>query len=134
MKCEITSTLTKKLKFKKWKDLNFRIIIKFDKRGDLYMGLFDYIDKIVKPTMENIRVIYKTINVKYDSLIDMAVEPDSEKYKKWMQTLNCLKVSENIIINCIENDEIDDYDWLDLKFNIYRFQVKYGGLKNMKVQ
>ena len=46
------------------------------------MGLFDYIDKIVKPTMENIRVIYKTINVKYDSLIDMAVEPDSEKYKK----------------------------------------------------
>lgn len=98
------------------------------------MGLFDYIDKIVKPTMENIRVIYKTINVKYDSLIDMAVEPDSEKYKKWMQTLNCLKVSEDIIINCIENDEIDDYDWLDLKFNIYRFQVKYGGLKNMKVQ
>lgn len=51
------------------------------------MRIFDYIDTIEKPTIDNIRVIYKAINVKYDELIDMAVEPNSKNYNKWMQTL-----------------------------------------------
>lgn len=98
------------------------------------MLLLDYVDKIEKPTIENIRAIYKTINFKYDSLIDLAVEPNSEKYNKWIKTLDCLKESENIIFKCIQNNAISDIDWLELKYNIYRFQVKYGGLKYMKVE
>ena len=35
------------------------------------MRFFDYIDTIEKPTIENIRVIYKAVNEKYDDLIDM---------------------------------------------------------------
>ena len=38
------------------------------------MRFFDYIDTIEKPTIDNIRVIYKAINEKYDDLIDMALE------------------------------------------------------------
>lgn len=37
------------------------------------MRFFDYIDTIEKPTMENIRAIYRAISTKYDDLIDMAV-------------------------------------------------------------
>ena len=50
------------------------------------MRLFDYIETIEMPTIDHVRVIYKAINVKYDELIDMAVEPNSKNYKKWMQT------------------------------------------------
>ena len=64
------------------------------------MRIFDYLDTIEKPTIDNIRVIYKAINVKYDELIDMAVEPNSKNYNKWMQTLDCLKASEDLIIEC----------------------------------
>ena len=98
------------------------------------MRFFDYMDTIEKPTIDCIRLIYKAINVKYDELIDMAVEPNSEKYNKWTQTLECLKESENIIFKCIQNNAISDIDWLKLKYSIYRFQVKYGGLKYMKVE
>lgn len=41
----------------------------------IYMRFFDYIDTIEKPTIDNIRVIYKAVNEKYDDLIDMALEP-----------------------------------------------------------
>ena len=34
----------------------------------------------------------------------------------------------------IQNNAISDIDWLKLKYSIYRFQVKYGGLKYMKVE
>ena len=47
----------------------------------IYMRFFDYIDTIEKPTIENIRVIYKAVNEKYDDLIDMALEPNSKNYK-----------------------------------------------------
>lgn len=46
------------------------------------MRFFDYIDTIEKPTIDNIRVIYKAVNEKYDDLIDMALEPNSKNYKK----------------------------------------------------
>ena len=98
------------------------------------MRFFDYIDTIEKPTVENIRAIYRAISIKYDDLIDMAVEPNSKNYKKWMQTLDCLKESENIIIHCIENNAISDMEWLELRCSIYRFQVKYGGLKYMNIE
>lgn len=98
------------------------------------MRFLDYVDKIEKPTIENIRAIYKTINLKYDNIIDMAVEPNSEKFNKWTQTLECLKESENIIFKCIQDNSISDIDWLKLKYSIYRFQVKYGGLKYMKIE
>ena len=55
------------------------------------MRFFDYIDTIEKPTIENIRVIYKAVNEKYDDLIDMALEPNSKNYKKWVQNMECLK-------------------------------------------
>ena len=58
------------------------------------MRFFDYIDTIEKPTIENIRVIYKAVNEKYDDLIDMALEPNSKNYKKWVQNMECLKKSE----------------------------------------
>ena len=45
------------------------------------MRFFDYIDTIEKPTIDNIRVIYKAVNEKYDDLIDMALEPNSKNYK-----------------------------------------------------
>lgn len=45
------------------------------------MRLFDYIETIEMPTIDNVRVIYRAINVKYDELIDMAVEPNSKNYK-----------------------------------------------------
>ena len=67
----------------------------------IYMRFFDYIDTIEKPTIENIRVIYKAINEKYDDLIDMALEPNSKNYKKWVQNMECLKKSENMMIDCI---------------------------------
>ena len=98
------------------------------------MRIFDYIDTIEKPTIDNIRVIYKAINVKYDELIDMAVEPNSKNYNKWMQTLDCLKASEDLIIECIGKNAITDMEWLQLKCNIYKFQVKYGGLKYLNVE
>jgi hypothetical protein len=97
------------------------------------MRLFDYIETIEMPTIDHVRVIYKAINVKYDELIDMAVEPNSKNYKKWMQTLDCLKVSENLIIECIGNNNIIEMEWLRLKCSIYKFQVKYGGLKYINV-
>lgn len=97
------------------------------------MRLFDYIETIEMPTIDHVRVIYKAINVKYDELIDMAVEPNSKNYKKWMQTLDCLKVSENLIIECIGNNNITEMEWLSLKCSIYKFQVKYGGLKYINV-
>ena len=97
------------------------------------MRLFDYIETIEMPTIDHVRVIYKAINVKYDELIDMAVEPNSKNYKKWMQTLDCLKVSENLIIECIGNNNITEMEWLRLKCGIYKFQVKYGGLKYINV-
>ena len=50
------------------------------------MRFFDYIDTIEKPTIDNIRVIYKAVNEKYDDLIDMALEPNSKNYKKWVQS------------------------------------------------
>lgn len=53
--------------------------------------IFDYIDTIEKPTIDNIRVIYKAVNEKYDDLIDMALEPNSKNYKKWVQNMECLK-------------------------------------------
>lgn len=98
------------------------------------MRFFDYMDTIEKPTIDNIRVIYKAINVKYDELIDMAVEPNSKNYNKWMQTLDCLKASEDFIIECIGKNAITDMEWLQLKCNIYKFQVKYGGLKYLNVE
>ena len=98
------------------------------------MRFFDYLDTIEKPTIDNIRVIYKTINVKYDELIDMAVEPNSKNYNKWMQTLDCLKASEDLIIECIGKNAITDMEWLQLKCDIYKFQVKYGGLKYLNVE
>lgn len=98
------------------------------------MRFFDYLDTIEKPTIDNIRVIYKAINVKYDELIDMAVEPNSKNYNKWMQTLDCLKASEDLIIECIGKNAITDMEWLQLKCNIYKFQVKYGGLKYLNVE
>ena len=55
------------------------------------MRFFDYIDTIEKPTIDNIRVIYKAVNEKYDDLIDMALEPNSKNYKKWVQNMECLK-------------------------------------------
>jgi hypothetical protein len=70
------------------------------------MRFFDYMDTIEKPTIDNIRVIYKAINVKYDELIDMAVEPNSKNYNKWMQTLDCLKASEDLIIECIGKNRL----------------------------
>ena len=97
------------------------------------MRIFDYIDTIEKPTIDNIRVIYKAINVKYDELIDMAVEPNSKNYNKWMQTLDCLKASEDLIIDCITNNKITDMEWLQLKCDIYKYQVKYGGLKYLNL-
>lgn len=98
------------------------------------MRFFDYLDTIEKPTIDNIRVIYKAINVKYDELIGMAVEPNSKNYNKWMQTLDCLKASEDLIIECIGKNAITDMEWLQLKCNIYKFQVKYGGLKYLNVE
>ena len=98
------------------------------------MRFFDYLDTIEKPTIDNIRVIYKAINVKYDELIDMAVEPNSKNYNKWMQTLDCLKASEDLIIEFIGKKAITDMEWLQLKCNIYKFQVKYGGLKYLNVE
>ena len=98
------------------------------------MRIFDYIDTIEKPTIDNIRVIYKAINVKYDELIDMAVEPNSKNYNKLMQTLGCLKASEDLIIDCITNNKITDMEWLQLKCDIYKYQVKYGGLKYLNVE
>ena len=98
------------------------------------MRFFDYMDTIEKPTIDCIRLIYKAINVKYDELIDMAVEPNSKNYNKWMQTLDCLKASEDLIIECIGKNAITDMEWLQLKCNIYKFQVKYGGLKYLNVE
>lgn len=98
------------------------------------MRFFDYMDTIEKPTIDCIRLIYKAINVKYDELIDMAVEPNSKNYNKWMQTLGCLKASEDLIIECIGKNAITDMEWLQLKCNIYKFQVKYGGLKYLNVE
>lgn len=98
------------------------------------MRLFDFIDNIEKPTTEDLHKIYKVINMKYDEIIDLALEPNSQNYKKWTQTLDCLKQSENMIIDCMSNDEISDMEWLQLKCNIYRFQVKYGGLKYAKIE
>lgn len=72
------------------------------------MRIFDYLDTIEKPTIDNIRVIYKAINVKYDELIDMAVEPNSKNYNKWMQTLDCLKaINDNL--NMYINDHLRMY-------------------------
>ena len=93
------------------------------------MRFFDYIDTIEKPTIDNIRVIYKAVNEKYDDLIDMALEPNSKNYKKWVQNMECLKKSEDMMIDCICNKQITDTEWLELMYNIYRYQVKYGGLK-----
>lgn len=76
------------------------------------MRIFDYIDTIEKPTVKDIRAIYKAINVKYDELIDMAVEPNSKNYKKWMQMLDCLKEAENIILDCISNDSVSEMAWM----------------------
>ena len=98
------------------------------------MRFFDYIDTIEKPTIENIRVIYKAVNEKYDDLIDMALEPNSKNYKKWVQNMECLKKSENILIDCIGNNQITDTEWLELMYNIYRYQVKYGGLKYLTIE
>lgn len=98
------------------------------------MRFFDYMDTIEKPTIDCIRLIYKAINLKYDELIDMAVEPNSKNYNKWMQTLDCLKASEDLIIECIGKNAITDMEWLQLKCNIYKFQVKYGGLKYLNVE
>ena len=68
------------------------------------MRFFDYMDTIEKPTIDCIRLIYKAINVKYDELIDMAVEPNSKNYNKWMQTLDCLKACRSIDIRvCAEH-------------------------------
>lgn len=97
------------------------------------MRFFDYIDTIEKPTIENIRVIYKAVNEKYDDLIDMALEPNSKNYKKWVQNMECLKKSENMLIDCIGNNQITDTEWLELMYNIYKYQVKYGGLKYLTV-
>lgn len=97
------------------------------------MRFFDYIDTIEKPTIENIRVIYKAVNEKYDDLIDMALEPNSKNYKKWVQNMECLKKSENMMIDCIGKKQITDTEWLELMYNIYRYQVKYGGLKYLTV-
>ena len=98
------------------------------------MRFFDYIDTIEKPTIENIRVIYKAVNEKYDDLIDMALEPNSKNYKKWVQNMECLKKSENMMIDCIGKKQITDTEWLELMHNIYRYQVKYGGLKYLKIE
>ena len=98
------------------------------------MRFFDYIDTIEKPTIENIRVIYKAVNEKYDDLIDMALEPNSKNYKKWVQNMECLKKSENMLIDCIGNNQITDTEWLELMYNIYRYQVKYGGLKYLTIE
>ena len=89
------------------------------------MRFFDYMDTIEKPTIDCIRLIYKAINVKYDELIDMAVEPNSK---------DCLKASEDLIIECIGKNAITDMEWLQLKCNIYKYQVKYGGLKYLNVE
>ena len=86
----------------------------------IYMRFFDYIDTIEKPTIENIRVIYKAVNEKYDDLIDMALEPNSKNYKKWVQNMECLKKSENMMIDCIGKKQITDTEWLELMYNIYR--------------
>lgn len=98
------------------------------------MRIFDYIDTIEKPTVKDIRAIYKAINVKYDELIDMAVEPNSKNYKKWMQMLDCLKEAENIILDCISDDSVSEMAWMQLKCSIYHFQIKYGGLKYINVE
>lgn len=98
------------------------------------MRFFDYIDTIEKPTIENIRVIYKAVNEKYDDLIDMALEPNSKNYKKWVQNMECLKKSENMMIDCIGKKQITDTEWLELMYNIYRYQVKYGGLKYLTIE
>ena len=37
------------------------------------MRFFDYIDTIEKPTIENIRVIYKAVNEKYDVVFVLGV-------------------------------------------------------------
>ena len=79
------------------------------------MRFFDYIDTIEKPTIENIRVIYKAVNEKYDDLIDMALEPNSKNYKKWVQNMECLKKSENMMIDCIGKKQITDTEWLEAK-------------------
>lgn len=100
----------------------------------IYMRFFDYIDTIEKPTIDNIRVIYKAVNEKYDDLIDMALEPNSKNYKKWVQNMECLKKSENMMIDCIGNKQITDTEWLELMYNIYRYQVKYGGLKYLTIE
>ena len=100
----------------------------------IYMRFFDYIDTIEKPTIENIRVIYKAVNEKYDDLIDMALEPNSKNYKKWVQNMECLKKSENMMIDCIGKKQIIDTEWLELMYNIYRYQVKYGGLKYLTIE
>ena len=100
----------------------------------IYMRFFDYIDTIEKPTIENIRVIYKAVNEKYDDLIDMALEPNSKNYKKWVQNMECLKKSENMMIDCIGKKQITDTEWLELMYNIYRYQVKYGGLKYLTIE
>ncbi|WP_337532443.1 hypothetical protein [Holdemanella sp.] len=98
------------------------------------MRFFDYIDTIEKPTIENIRVIYKAVNEKYDDLIDMALEPNSKNYKKWVQNMECLKKSENMMIDCIGKKQITYTEWLELMYNIYRYQVKYGGLKYLTIE
>lgn len=98
------------------------------------MRFFDYIDTIEKPTIDNIRVIYKAVNEKYDDLIYMALEPNSKNYKKWVQNMECLKKSENMMIDCICNKQITDTEWLELMYNIYRYQVKYGGLKYLTIE
>ena len=99
----------------------------------IYMRFFDYIDTIEKPTIDNIRVIYKAVNEKYDDLIDMALEPNSKNYKKWVQNMECLKKSENMMIDCIGKKQITDTEWLELMYNIYRYQViiKYQKDENL---
>ena len=47
---------------------------------------------------------------------------------------DCLKASEDLIIECIGKNAITDMEWLQLKCNIYKFQVKYGGLKYLNVE
>lgn len=39
-----------------------------------------------------------------------------------------------MLIDCIGNNQITDTEWLELMYNIYRYQVKYGGLKYLTIE
>lgn len=96
------------------------------------MQLFDYIDSIEVPTIENLRIIYHGLDTKYDDLIDLVVS-NSNKSLKTIRFLECVKSIENMMFECMESNSISEVQWLKLKCNLYKAQAEYRGLKEISV-